>query len=82
MCLGIPFKIIQKTKNEAIGEANGIRQKIRIDFVKDIKIGEFVMVHAGFAIDKLDESQALSVNSTLAEISKIIDENEALNERS
>ena len=36
-----------------------MRRKIRLDFIRDARIGEYVMVHAGFAIERLEESQAL-----------------------
>ena len=36
----------------------GMRRKIRVDFIEDPKIGEYVIVHAGFAIERLPEKQA------------------------
>ena len=36
----------------------GMRRKIRVDFIEDPKIGEYVIVHAGFAIERLPEEQA------------------------
>lgn len=59
MCLAIPFKIVEIDGKEALGEALGMRRKIRLDFIRDARIGEYVMVHAGFAIERLEESQAL-----------------------
>ncbi|MDF2881779.1 MAG: HypC/HybG/HupF family hydrogenase formation chaperone [Clostridiaceae bacterium] len=58
MCLGIPLKIIQIDGKEAVGEINNISKKIRIDFVPQVKIGDFVMVHAGFALDLMEEEEA------------------------
>lgn len=59
MCLAIPLKIVEIDGKEALGEALGMRRKIRLDFIRDARIGEYVMVHAGFAIERLEESQAL-----------------------
>ena len=59
MCLAIPLKIVEIYGKEALGEALGMRRKIRLDFIRDARIGEYVMVHAGFAIERLEESQAL-----------------------
>ena len=59
MCLAIPLKIVELAGKEALGEALGMRRKIRLDFIRDARIGEYVMVHAGFAIERLEESQAL-----------------------
>lgn len=45
--------------NEAFGEAEGFRRPVRVDFIKDAKDGDYVIVHAGFAIERLPEAQAL-----------------------
>lgn len=58
MCLGVPLKIIKIHGKEAVGEINNISKKIRIDFVPQAKIGDFVMVHAGFALDLMEEEDA------------------------
>ncbi len=59
MCLAIPLKIVEIEGKEAQGEALGMRRKIRLDFINEPRIGDYVMVHAGFAIERLEESQAL-----------------------
>ncbi|MBR5543312.1 MAG: HypC/HybG/HupF family hydrogenase formation chaperone [Oscillospiraceae bacterium] len=58
MCLAIPLEIVEINGNDAVGERDGIRRKIRLDFIKDPKVGEFVIVHAGFAIERLGAEQA------------------------
>lgn len=58
MCLAIPMKITKIDGLTATGEAGGILQDIRIDFLEDVKSGDYVMVHAGFAIEQLSEQQA------------------------
>ena len=60
MCLAVPQKITSMNGNDAVAERDGVRRKIRIDLLKDPKIGEYVMVHAGFAIERLSEEQALA----------------------
>ena len=59
MCLAIPLRIIEIKGNTAVGEANSVKREIRVDFIKNPKIGDYVIVHAGFAIEKLAEQQAL-----------------------
>ena len=44
--------------NQAVGEAAGLTQKLRVDFLPDVRPGDYVMVHAGFAIEHLSEQQA------------------------
>ena len=58
MCLAVPLKILSVDGRQAVGEAGGLTQKLRVDFVPDIRPGDYVMVHAGFAIEKLTEQQA------------------------
>lgn len=58
MCLAVPFKLVKIDGVNAIGEKDGVARDIRLDFLKDPKVGDFVVCHAGFAIEKLDETQA------------------------
>ena len=58
MCLAIPLRITEIQGKEAMAELEGLKQKIRIDFIKDLKVGDYVIVHAGFALERLDEEQA------------------------
>ena len=58
MCLAVPLKIVSVTGKQAVGEAAGLTQKLRVDFLPDVRPGDYVMVHAGFAIEKLTEQQA------------------------
>ena len=58
MCLAVPLKLIEIKGNTAIGEAMGVSREIRVDFIRDPKPGEFVIVHAGFAIERMSEAQA------------------------
>ncbi len=59
MCLAIPLKLIDINGNTATGEALGMTREIRVDFIPEPKVGDYVMVHAGFAIERLGEEQAL-----------------------
>lgn len=58
MCLAIPLKLIEVNGKNATGEAMGMTRQIRVDFIKEPKVGDYVIVHAGFAIERLPENQA------------------------
>ncbi len=58
MCLAVPLRIAELNGNDAVGERDGIRRNIRVDFIKEPQIGDYVIVHAGFAIERLDAAQA------------------------
>ena len=59
MCLAIPLKLVEINGNTAIGEAMGMRREIRVDFIDNPQPGDYVIVHAGFAIERLPKEQAL-----------------------
>ena len=58
MCLAVPLKLVEINGNSAIGEAMGVSREIRVDFIRDPKPGEYVIVHAGFAIERMSAQQA------------------------
>jgi hydrogenase expression/formation protein HypC len=59
MCLAIPLQLVEINDKTAVGEAMGMRREIRVDFIDRPQIGDYVIVHAGFAIERLPEQQAL-----------------------
>ena len=59
MCLAIPLQLVEINGKNAVGEAMGMRREIRVDFIEEPKLGDYVIVHAGFAIERLPEQQAL-----------------------
>ena len=60
MCLAVPLTLIEINGKTATGEAMGMTRQVRVDFIKDPQVGDYVMVHAGFAIERLPEGQALA----------------------
>ena len=59
MCLAVPLRLIEIDGKNAVGESMGMQRKLRVDFIPEPKIGDYVIVHAGFAIERLPEKQAL-----------------------
>ena len=73
MCLGIPGKLIERITDEtglAQGRVQfgGIVKKVCLNFVPDAQMGDYVVVHAGFAISKIDEEAAQRVFELLEEL--------------
>lgn len=58
MCLAVPMKIKEINGMEAIAERDGVERNVRLDFIRDPKIGDNIMIHAGFAIEKVSEKEA------------------------
>ena len=75
MCLAVPLKITELHGKEALAESMGMKRKIRVDFIEEPQIGDYVMVHAGFAIERLPEQQALEDLGEWEEIERALHEN-------
>ena len=58
MCLAIPMEIVKISGDIATARADGLEREVNIRFLKDAKKGDFVVIHAGFAIEKLDRQRA------------------------
>lgn len=59
MCLAVPGKIIVKKNNLAKADFGGISRQISLDLLPGVRKGDYVLVHAGFAIEKVDAESAL-----------------------
>ncbi len=68
MCLGIPMKVIEINGNDAVAEAGGVRRNIRLDLIEGVKKGDYVLIHTGYAIEKLEEEDALETLKLLDEV--------------
>jgi len=66
MCLAIPGKILKINDQTAEVDFNGIRKEINISVV-DVEVGDFVMVHAGFAIEKMDLNLVQDIHGYLGQ---------------
>jgi len=58
VCLGIPMKVVATQGDRATVELGGVRREVGIQLIGQPAVGEYVIVHAGFAIEKLDEQEA------------------------
>ncbi|MFC2169489.1 HypC/HybG/HupF family hydrogenase formation chaperone [Acidobacteriota bacterium] len=72
MCLGIPAKVVQ-IDEENQGKIDYLGTKVKTNFalIENIKIGDWVIVHAGFAISKLNEKEAQETLQLLKELKQI-----------
>ncbi len=74
MCLGVPVKVIQREGNEGIGEFKGVKRNINFALLDEVKVGEYVILHAGFAIQRLDQDDAEKTLELFEELAKANDE--------
>ncbi len=71
MCLAIPMKIERIEGEKGIVTIGGVRREVGLQLLKDVKIGDYVIVHAGFAIQHLDEKEAMETLALFAEMEKL-----------
>ncbi|HEY5501990.1 MAG TPA: HypC/HybG/HupF family hydrogenase formation chaperone [Candidatus Anoxymicrobiaceae bacterium] len=72
MCLAIPAIVIELDEpNLAVIEIGGVRKQVSLMLVDDVAVGDYVLVHAGFAIDKVDEGEAQKTMDLLQELARL-----------
>ncbi len=61
MCLGIPGRIVEWVDRDnaiATAEVSGVRRAINLGLIDDAEVGDWVLIHVGFAMSRLDEAEA------------------------
>ncbi|MEZ0536909.1 HypC/HybG/HupF family hydrogenase formation chaperone [Caldicellulosiruptoraceae bacterium PP1] len=74
MCLGVPTKVIQIEGNKAIVDYMGVQKKIDISLLKNVSVGNYILVHAGVAIDKMDTEEYNEFNNLFEELKDAVSE--------
>lgn len=78
MCLAIPGKVLEidTSSQPVMGKVSfgGVQKQICLEWIPDVKVGEYVIVHVGFAISKVDEKEALETLKMFEEIGDLDDE--------
>jgi hydrogenase expression/formation protein HypC len=72
MCLAIPMKIIDINGAVATAEVDGITRQARLDLLPEAGVGDFVLIHAGLAISRLDPEDAAETLALLREMADAI----------
>jgi hydrogenase expression/formation protein HypC len=71
MCLAVPTKIISIENDMAQVEIGGVTRKASIRLVPEAKVGDYILLHAGFGIEVLNEKEALETLEILEQISEV-----------
>jgi len=71
MCLAIPMRIIEIEGFTGVAEVDGVSRKVRLDLLPEVFLGDYVLIHAGLAIARLDAEEA---EETLSLLRKLADE--------
>ncbi len=68
MCLAIPARIVELLDNEtAIVDLGGVRKDVSLALVEDVAVGDYVIVHVGYALTRLDPEEAEKTLALMAE---------------
>ena len=75
MCLGIPGRVVAVEQDAALPmgrvEFGGILKEVCLAYLPDVEVGDYVLVHVGFAISKLDEQEAAEIFDYLRQIDEL-----------
>lgn len=74
MCLAVPAKIINIKGLQAVVDLGGVKKEVSISLVPDVKEGDFVLLHAGYAIEKYRQDEALETLRKIRELAGLQDE--------
>jgi hydrogenase expression/formation protein HypC len=78
MCLAVPGKVLDCDETSGVREGRvqfaGIVRRVRLDFVPEAEVGDYVMVHVGFAISRIDAEEAERTLALLAEMGALAGE--------
>lgn len=76
MCLAIPMRISEIQGESGIAEVRGVSRKIDLSLVQPAGVGDFVLVHTGFALQKIDEEEYQRTLSILQELGEGLTDDE------
>lgn len=71
MCLAIPVKVVSIDGDEAETEIGGVRRRVSLAFTPEAKVGDYVLLHTGYAIGVVDEAEAEETLKLLEEIATL-----------
>jgi hydrogenase expression/formation protein HypC len=71
MCLAVPVKVVSIEGNEADVEIGGVKRRVSIILTPEAKVGDYVLLHTGYAINVIDEAEAQETLKILEEMANL-----------
>jgi len=71
MCLAVPVRVVSTEGEEAETEIAGVRRRVSIALTPEVKVGDYVLLHTGYAIGIVDEAEAKETLKLLEEIASL-----------
>ncbi len=80
MCLSIPSKVTKIDENNmATVEAFGVKREVTLDLIEeDVNVGDYILIHVGYAMSKIDEKSALESLKVYEQMLEVMDKEEVL----
>jgi hydrogenase expression/formation protein HypC len=77
MCLAVPGRVVEITGEDELRmgkvDFSGVQRQACLAYVPEVRLGDYVLVHVGFAISRIDEEQAMETLAALREIGELSD---------
>ncbi len=74
MCLAVPVQVVSIEGNEAEVEIGGVKRQVSIMLTPEVKVGDYVLLHTGYAINVIDEAEAQETLKLLTEMISLSDD--------
>jgi len=72
MCLALPARVVEMSRNDmGVVDLGGVRKEVSLALLDDVAIGDYVIIHVGYALTKLDPDEAAKTLALFAEISQV-----------
>lgn len=71
MCLAVPMKLVERAEELGVVELDGVRREVSLQLQPEARLGDFVLVHAGYAIGIVDATEAEETLSLLREMAML-----------
>ncbi len=71
MCLAIPGKILSLDADLATVEVSGVRREVNVALLPDLEVGDWILIHVGFALSRLNEEEARQTLSYLEQLGEL-----------
>ncbi|ADQ40588.1 hydrogenase assembly chaperone hypC/hupF [Caldicellulosiruptor acetigenus I77R1B] len=70
MCLGYPAKVIEILEDgkKAIVDYLGLKKTVNVSLIKEVAVGDYLLIHSGVAIEKIDEKEAEEIEKLFGEV--------------
>ncbi len=71
MCLAIPSRVVEIDGQEGLVEFGGVTKKVTLSLLSDVSVGDYVLVHAGYAIERIIEEEAEETLKVIRQICEL-----------